>query len=280
MPLNPDIDPDADLWLCTLSLNGRSPATLDSYERAARRFARHLDGPLRTATPGDAARFVADLQSRYKPGGVAVYVRSLRAFYNWALAEQIVTVNPFAKIRISIPREARSTPTDNEIDAVLRKASRHRRDFAILAVLADTGCRRGEIAALGEADVDLASGIVTFPVSKSQPRIVPLSDRAHRAVGGYIRTLTRSTSKKPGLWRSTDPSSVVRAVVGRHSNKTLTPHSLRRAFAVRWLRNGGSEVGLMRIAGWSSREMIALYTEAFADELAHSEMRRLLHRNA
>jgi hypothetical protein len=50
MPLNPEVDLDADLWLCTLSLNGRSPATLESYERAAVRFARHLDGPLRTAT--------------------------------------------------------------------------------------------------------------------------------------------------------------------------------------------------------------------------------------
>jgi integrase len=230
----------------------------------------------RCVPPHTDAAVVADLQSRYKPGGVAVYVRNLRAFYNWALAEQIVSVNPFAKIRIAIPRETRSTPTDAEIDAMLRHAARNRRDLAILAMLADTGCRRGEIASLAESDVDLASGVVVFHVSKSQPRVVPLSVRAHRALGGYVRLLARSSSKKPGLWRSTDPSSVVRAVVARHSNNRLTPHALRRAFAVRWLRNGGSEVGLMRIAGWSSREMIALYTSACADELAHSEMRRLL----
>ena len=53
------------------------------------------------------------------------------------------------------------------------------------------------------------------------------------------------------------------------------PHAFRRAFAVRWLSNGGSELGLMRTAGWSSREMIAVYTAANADQLAQDEMRRL-----
>jgi integrase/recombinase XerC len=157
---------------------------------------------------------------------------------------------------------------------MLRKAVTHRRNHAMLAVLIDTGCRRGEIAALRPGDVDLASGTIQFPVSKTRPRVVPLSDRAHLALTTHLRQ--RSRDRHPSLRCSTDPASLVRAVVRRYSEGTLTPHSLRRAFAVRWLANGGTEVGLMRIAGWSSKDMIAVYSAASAQELAQDEMRRLL----
>jgi integrase len=73
---------------------------------------------------------------------------------------------------------------------------------------------------------------------------------------------------------SSDPYSLTRQAVEKHSG--FTCHALRRAFAVRWLAGGGSESGLMRIAGWSSSEMIRTYVRARADELAQDEMRRLL----
>jgi integrase len=68
---------------------------------------------------------------------------------------------------------------------------------------------------------------------------------------------------------------LVNAAVQRHSNKTLRAHALRRAFAVRWLQQGGSEIGLQRIGGWSSLAMVRVYTRARADDLAADEMRRI-----
>ena len=61
---------------------------------------------------------------------------------------------------------------------MLTSAKRNRRDHAILSVLVDTGCRKGEIATLGIEHVDLSSGVVRFPISKSGARSVPLSDRS------------------------------------------------------------------------------------------------------
>ena len=69
---------------------------------------------------------------------------------------------------------------------------------------------------------------------------------------------------------------MVNAVVLRHSGGALRCHALRRLFAVRWLERGGSEVGLMRVAGWSSLTMVKKYTAASADRLASEEMRRLI----
>ena len=52
-------------------------------------------------------------------------------------------------------------------------------------------------------------------------------------------------------------------------------HRLRHTAAVRWLKTGGSEGGLMAQAGWKSRTMIDRYVKSAAEELASDEFDRL-----
>ena len=52
-------------------------------------------------------------------------------------------------------------------------------------------------------------------------------------------------------------------------------HLMRHTAATRWLRHGGSEGGLMAIAGWSTRSMMDRYTGASAAERAAAEARGL-----
>ncbi|MGK8556640.1 tyrosine-type recombinase/integrase [Nocardia gipuzkoensis] len=53
------------------------------------------------------------------------------------------------------------------------------------------------------------------------------------------------------------------------------PHVLRHTGASRWLSAGGSEGGLMAIAGWSTRDMIDRYTRSTAASRAAQEARNL-----
>ena len=53
------------------------------------------------------------------------------------------------------------------------------------------------------------------------------------------------------------------------------PHLLRHTAATRWLAAGGSEGGLMAIAGWRQRQMLDRYTAATASERAADEAKRL-----
>ncbi len=46
------------------------------------------------------------------------------------------------------------------------------------------------------------------------------------------------------------------------------PHRLRHTAAHRWLAAGGSESGLMAIAGWTRTDMLVRYTRARASERA------------
>jgi integrase/recombinase XerD len=53
------------------------------------------------------------------------------------------------------------------------------------------------------------------------------------------------------------------------------PHVLRHTAASRWLAAGGTEGGLMSVAGWSSREMLDRYARATASQRAADEARSL-----
>jgi integrase/recombinase XerD len=53
------------------------------------------------------------------------------------------------------------------------------------------------------------------------------------------------------------------------------PHMLRHTMASRWLAKGGSEGGLLAVAGWSHRMMLERYAAATRSERAAEEARRL-----
>ena len=48
----------------------------------------------------------------------------------------------------------------------------------------------------------------------------------------------------------------------------LHPHMLRHTFVDNWLRNGGAEVDLARLAGWATTRMAERYAQHRADERA------------
>jgi len=57
--------------------------------------------------------------------------------------------------------------------------------------------------------------------------------------------------------------------------KDFHPHVMRHTAADRWLSAGGSEGGLMAIAGWTRPDMLLRYTGARAAQRAADEARGL-----
>ena len=180
--------------------------------------------------------------------------------------------------------------TDVQIKAMLAACSgldqfRDRRDEALIRFMVETGCRAGETAVMLLPDVNLPQGTAIVRRGKGgKGRVVPYGPQTTRALDRYVRARrTHRLAASDVLWLgdrgkafSYDGLHKTLAMRARRAGVTgFHPHLLRHTAAHRWLAAGGSELGLMSIAGWTRPDMLQRYTRARASERAAEEARKL-----
>lgn len=267
---------------------GRAHGTLVNYRYTLRRLAAHLGGEdrLASATRDELEDFLAHRMDEVAAGTVHCEFRAIRSFYGWLAADGEIEVNPTA--RLHGPKVV-ETPVAvaEEIDykrllaSCPKTTATGRRDAVVIGLLWWTGMRRGEICSLDVAHVDLDAAMITIPKSKTgsvrrvpvHPELAALLDRHLRQrgfePGPLIVREHGGRMKSNGLGQMIERHRVAAGV-------TVSAHAFRRALATRWLRAGGSEVGLRSVAGWKSPEMVSRYTRMSSEELAHAEFQRLM----
>jgi site-specific recombinase XerD len=146
--------------------------------------------------------------------------------------------------------------------------------------------RAGEVTGLAVADVDVTRGLVTVRRGKGgKGRVAPFGDQTGLAIDRYLRARrSHRLAETDALWlgdrgKNLEYYGLWAALKYRAQLAGLTnfhPHLLRHTAASRWLAAGGSEGGLMAVAGWSTRrDMIDRYTRATAADRAATEARGL-----
>jgi integrase/recombinase XerD len=178
--------------------------------------------------------------------------------------------------------------SDDELRRLVKacdgRTLRDRRDEAIIRLMLESGLRAGECVALRVEDVDLGGGTLLVRRGKGGAgRLIPFSAQAARALDRYLRLRRgHALAAEPNLWLSDNSSrlgydGMYRALRRRARAAGISrfsPHVLRHTAASRWLAAGGSEGGLMAVAGWRRRDMLDRYAAATrasrAIEEAHS----------
>jgi len=165
----------------SLQAEGKSPSTVRGYLSDMRSFARWFEettgesfGP-EAVTALDVHTYKAHLlkERGYKPATVNRKLSSLSMFCRWARREGLMEGDPTDEV--SGVEEVKGAPralAHHELLSLLRTVDRARkpRDIAIVEVLANTGLRVGELAALTLDDVELfeRSGWVTVRSGKGE----------------------------------------------------------------------------------------------------------------
>jgi integrase/recombinase XerD len=289
----PDLAALLESWQLAMRAERKSPGTIKTYSDGVTGFLRWCDSNCTKPelTKLIVQRFIADLLDRGAEASTAhARHKALRRFAAWLVDEGELDVDPLLGSKAPrVDRKMVHALTDDQLKLLIKacqgKGLRDRRDEAIVRLMAETGMRAGEVIALTGADVDLHQGLVTVRRGKGgRGRVVPIGPQAAAAIDRYLRTRRAHRLADTGpLWlggggktfgyHGLDGTLKERAETAGIDGFHL--HLLRHTAATRWLRAGGSEGGLMAVAGWARREMIDRYTGASAAERAAAEARNL-----
>jgi integrase len=202
----------------------------------------------------------------------------LRGAWTWARERGLVPDRDLPRRPVSIPRTPTVRPTPEQLGKIVARLEAEAPPWVsvMVRVLAETGCRRGELAGLRWRDVDLEGGWLQV-VGKTGPRTVALSSTA---VSDLTTWLDEREAQDPALVHADRLVwGVARKTAGVETAKFLkdarealglpriTPQTLRR-LAVDRLYRSGAEVGTAATAlGHSAETALRAYRQASADDI-------------
>lgn len=280
-------------WELALRAERKSAQTIKSYGEGVRQFLRwcetngHYPALDRTLMKGFVAHL---LDAGAEPATARSRQLAVRRFSAWLAEEGEIDDDPLLGLKApKLDTKVTESLTDDELKRLIKACAgngfRERRDEAIVRLMAETGMRAGELLGLTLSDIDLTRGLAMVRRGKGgKGRIVPFGPQTGRAIDRYLRARrTHRLADTPALWLGDRGKELAyfglrNALQYRAQLAGLSgfhPHLLRHTAASRWLASGGSEGGLMAVAGWSTRDMIDRYTKATAAERAAAEARNL-----
>lgn len=277
-----------------LRAENKSPKTIETYSDAVDQLIAFLE---RTGMPrqiGAIRRehleaFLVSLQETGRaPATVNNRYRSLQAFFRWLADEDEVSATPMARMRPpKVPENPVPVLREEQLIALLATCAGRdfeaRRDRAILRLLIDSGIRRGELAAMTVADVDLVHEEFSVVRKGGWRQSLSMLTKTARDLDRYLRIRSmHHHATLDALWLGSrgelQPNSILQLVRrrGRQAGiPDLFVHQLRHTAIHDQLAGGASESNVMRRMGWRGRDMLTRYASSTADDRAKDEHRRL-----
>jgi integrase/recombinase XerD len=215
-------------------------------------------------------------------------IASLKAMFNYLEFEDIITINPIRRIRISL-KEAICLPkalNKHEIKAMLNEVynaisnvpkSKYAylekvRNATVVELLFSTGARVSEIANLKLDDLDRKSGALMLKGKGNKERVIQicnadtlalieiyicLFEEKITASGGYLLINRLGNKLSDQSIRNMVNAIAVKAEI----SKKVTPHTFRHSFATLLLENDVDIKYIQAMLGHSSIVTTQIYTQ-------------------
>lgn len=282
------LDEFADtLWL----EDGLSRNTLESYRSDLRQFSEWLgkrkwnDHALTAATHADLLEFLAyKVSVRVKASTTSRELSSLKRFYRFLLRQGKIQADPSLNIDTpKLPRNLPASLTEADVEALLNAPDVERplglRDRAMLEVLYASGLRVSELVGLDIAQISLNMGVVRVMGKGGKERLTPLGEEALEWVIRYTkeaRSVLLGGKASNTLFVTVRGSAMTRQafwhLIKRHArfagiNNTLSPHTLRHAFATHLLNHGADLRVVQLLLGHADISTTQIYTHVARERL-------------
>jgi len=257
---------------------GAAPRTLKDYQaHVTRFFSRYPD-----CWPGGVKRAALDYMAQdASPAYYNLKREYLGAFFAWCVREGLLSENPLAALRKK-RTEGREVALDAEtLTRLLALPDQSRfaglRDFALLCLQLDTGLRPSEALALLPRDFNLRTLEVTVRAEAAKTRLartLPISPATAEAVAKLLAARPQSWGPKTPVFCTEDGRKMSPWTwtwrMAQYSQKLgvkVRPYDLRHAFALEYLRRGGSALALQKTLGHRDLTMTKRYVALTQQDL-------------
>ena len=271
---SPCIDQYIDeIWL----EKGLSVNTLAAYRRDLQALAEDAGKDLFQVSEADllqvlAKRYGRGLQARSS----ARWLSCIKGFYRHSLARGRIAADPAA--HVEHPRLGKPLPgtlSEQQVETLLNAPDAETpiglRDRAMLELLYATGLRISELVSLGLASINLRQGVVRVLGKGGKERLVPVGQEALAWVARFVR------DGRPALFgdrtEALFPSRLGRRMtrqtfwhaIKRHAlqagiDRSISPHTLRHAFATHLLNHGADLRAVQMMLGHADLSTTQIYT--------------------
>ncbi|MBQ9688970.1 site-specific integrase, partial [bacterium] len=166
---------------------GLSENTLNSYRQDLDDFLQSFS-TLDEITRIDVSNYIRRLrEERYAPSSVTRKIASLRGFFKWACAGEIIKQNPTLTLeQPKLPKHLPKVISIDEIETILQ-SDINLQEKVIVELLYGCGLRVSELTELKAVDVDIKSSMLRCYGKGSKERIVPLGKKAKHALSEYLK---------------------------------------------------------------------------------------------
>jgi integrase/recombinase XerD len=204
-------------------------------------------------------------------------IRSINAYLKWSGSKR-GDGSPLKIPQMKEPQLILPTYSPTQIQLLLSwkaKSATGRRMSALVALLADTGCRIDEALSLHWKDIDFDNLLVLLHGKGRKDRLVPMSLELRKRLFVFQRknevtkddlvfsTLAGTKQGRRNVLR--DFKQLCRTLGFEPPTRSI--HAMRHTFAVHYLRKGGSVFHLQKMLGHSTLEMTRRYANLMTEDL-------------
>lgn len=213
----------------------------------------------------------------YKPRSTARLLSGVRGFYRYLLREKLIAVDP--TLQVDMPQLGKPLPkslSEADVEALLAAPDLSdaigQRDRAMLEVLYACGLRVTELISLTLEQVNLRQGVLRIMGKGSKERLVPIGEEAivwverymrdarHELLNGRPSDVLFPSQRGEQMTRQTFWHRIKHQAKVAGIGKSLSPHTLRHAFATHLLNHGADLRVVQMLLGHSDLSTTQIYT--------------------
>ena len=221
----------------------------------------------------DINKYISFLfESKLKSSSVNRKISSLKALYLFLVKKNLIKNSPVNEI--VTPKQEKYLPismSEDEVDRLLASPDLsieiEVRDKAMIEMLYATGMRISELLNLKIIDMDIQRCVVKVIGKGSKERLIPFGESALEALNNYLPLRKNTASKEVFLSnRGTKLTRVafwkrIKIYLLRSNLKeSISPHTLRHAFATHLLNRGADLRSVQLLLGHSDLSTTQIYT--------------------